>query len=91
MMAKIAKESGVEFEYIRSHPKTYNKVTLYFSLPRGTLENKKYITRGKVTRMLPDILPGCEREYEEESSVPMTMEEAEIRIERLYNCYVLGK
>jgi hypothetical protein len=91
MMAKIAKKQGIEFEYIRSNPKTYNKVTLYFTMPRDSIENKKYITRGKVIRMLPDIWPGYEREYEEESSVPMTMEEAEIRIERLYNCYVLGK
>jgi hypothetical protein len=60
-------------------------------VPPGTHKTGEQNPEGKLYRALPGLSPDCPGEFAEQTLDVLTPEEAEKRINEIYNYYVLGK
>ena len=66
-------------------------VSLIYRMPCDNPEASGKNPEGKLFRALPGISPDSPGEFAEQTLDVLTPEEAEKRIEEMYNYYVLGK
>lgn len=66
-------------------------VSLSYRMPPGTHETKEQNPEGKLFRALPGLSPDDPGEFAEQTLDVLTRDQAEMRIDEMYNYYVLGK
>jgi hypothetical protein len=69
----------------------FKMVSLIYRVPPGTQETKEQNHEGKLFRALPGFSPDDPGEFAEQTLDVLTTEEAQKRIDEMYNYYVLGK
>jgi len=69
----------------------FKMVTLYYRMPPGTHKTGEPHPEGKLFRALPGLSPDDPGEFAEQTLDVLTPEEAQKRIDEMYDYYVLGK
>ena len=69
----------------------FKMVTLCYRMPPGTHKTGEQNPEGKLHRSLPGFSPDSPGEFAEQTLDILTPEEAEKRIDEMYDYYVLGK
>jgi hypothetical protein len=69
----------------------FKMVSLYYRMTTGTHKTGEPNPEGKLCRTLPGLSPDDPGEFAEQTLDVLTPEEAQNRIDEMYDYYVLGK